>query len=268
MPTTQVINYQQDPGQQMIMDAGKSIADTIHKSQSLKLTGQYYKILAQHADTDQKRLEFERKSTLFDKWLPKIQDAKDPGTKQMYIEALTAPDGLYKGDANTMFHDLADGHPLVDKRYQQISGAAQQDQNAVQPGGPSLKDRLMAMQPNPGSATQGELAGSQVNNYNMEAANQGLQSKVAALTAFSNARTPWGKMTNYQSPGMKELQSQVLAQASAGNPAPNPGAPMQPPTSPMQASTEYKPGETKVIHGVTYMRDERGVWHKQGKLGA
>lgn len=155
MPTLQVISREQDPGQKQMLEASKDIADTIHKTQALKLTAQYYKTLQQNADTETAKAELERKTALFDKYLPKIQETKDPATKQMYIRALTDPGGLYANDPHTLFHDIADGHQEVTKNYQAI---------------PDVQAQMAQMQQDPGTANPQQLAGAQAEQYKQEAA--------------------------------------------------------------------------------------------------
>lgn len=157
MPTTQVINYQQDPGQQMMLEAGKSIADTIQKAQALKLTGEYYKILAKNAQTEQDKFRFDRLAKLNSDILPQIANAKDPATKSMLMKGVVQS-GMYDGDANTFYHDIADSHKIIQDNHANVTG------------------QLDAMQPEPGQsyASEGQLRGAQVSNQNAEAQTRGV----------------------------------------------------------------------------------------------
>lgn len=141
MPTLQVIGHEQDPGQKMLMDAGNDIADSIHKTQALKLTGQYYKILAQNADTDIKKFELDRKAKTMD-MLIKVAETQDPNTKAMLIKALVA--GPYGGDHATAFHDIADTQQDVMQQY-------------------------MNMKQDPGTMNEQQLRGAQGANQQSEA---------------------------------------------------------------------------------------------------
>jgi hypothetical protein len=62
MPTLQVINREPDGSAEAIGRAGNDIVEAIHKTQALKQTAEYYKILAKNADTEIKKHEFERKA--------------------------------------------------------------------------------------------------------------------------------------------------------------------------------------------------------------
>lgn len=87
MPTTQVINYQQDPGQKQIMDAGSQIADTLQKAQSLKMTGDYYKILAKNADTEVQKFRYQQKADAA-KHLQDVVTIADPQQRGMAFKVL------------------------------------------------------------------------------------------------------------------------------------------------------------------------------------
>lgn len=141
MPQLQVLNRTEDPTAAAISQAGNDIADTLYKQQSLKLTGQYYKILGQNADTEKKKFDLDRKSKTMD-MLSKIAETQDPNTKAMLVKALV--DGTYGGDANTAFHDIADSHKDVMSHY-------------------------MAMKQDPGTANPGQLMGAQMDNQKSEA---------------------------------------------------------------------------------------------------
>jgi len=155
MPTTQVINYQQDPGQKQILDASKDIADSIYKMQSLKLTSNYYKILAQNAQTDQEKAKFERWAKLQD-FKQKIIETTDPNAKAVFLQALK--DGPYQGDAQTMMSDMADTQEKNNEVYENLRNA----------------------KPEPGSATEGQLRGAQMRSE------QGQGEKYRAEAAYYN----------------------------------------------------------------------------------
>lgn len=177
MPTLQVINREEDPVAKTIGQAGNDIADTLYKQQSLKLTGQYYKILAKNAQTEQDKFKFDRLAKLNSDILPQIAGTKDPATKQMLIKGVV-DSGLYNGDAQTFFHDVADSHETTQDHHDTVRETA---------GAPDLN----SMQADTPYATEGQLRGAQLPNLQAEAslhqANANMlntvQSRMAALGA-------------------------------------------------------------------------------------
>lgn len=142
MPQVQVIERQEDPTVKALGQAGNDIADTLYKTQSLKLTGEYYKILGKNAENETKKFEFERKAKTMD-MLTKIAETQDQATKAMLVKALI--EGPYQGDAKTAFSDIADSHKDIQQQY-------------------------MSMKPEEGTVTEGQLRGAQA--YNQRAAGE------------------------------------------------------------------------------------------------
>ena len=164
-----VIYRQSDPMADQIQATGNSISDSLQKQQSLKLTGQYYKIMAKNADTEQQKAHLERLSKLTSDFLPQIAATTDPATKSMLIKAVTDSD-LYGGDHNQFFKDMATVQPQVDSNHQSVSGkpmggGQQQGQGGQQQGGQQPQSMAQGMQQMQGGqyATPGQLAASQAN---------------------------------------------------------------------------------------------------------
>ena len=168
MPQLQVLDYRKDPQTEMIANQSASLADTINKQQSLKMTGQYYKILAKNAQTEQDRAHMERLSKLNSDILPQIAATTDPTTKAMLIKAVV-DSGQYGGDAQQFFHDIAQSQPNVDRHYQALKSRNDQDPNTPNPGAYQQQDTQPPQASGIDYATPGQLAAAQVNNQNQEA---------------------------------------------------------------------------------------------------
>lgn len=168
MAEAQIIYQQQDPAAKMIADAGNSIADTIQKSQSLKLTGQYYKILAKNAETEQDKAKFERLSKLNSDILPQIAGTSDPATKSMLIKAVT-DSGLYNGDTTQFLKDLNDSHEQVMGNHQSVTGSPYQSPQAQQGQPPQQQQPQNPGMQGPAYMSPGNLAAAQSNEANQSA---------------------------------------------------------------------------------------------------
>lgn len=229
MPQLQVISHEQDPGQQQMLDASKNIADTIQKTQALKLTAQYYKIQAKNAQTEEDKARLDRLSKLTGDYLPQIANTTDPATKANLIKAI-GDSGLYQGNTSQLFHDISDSMEHVQRNYsnipsvqkmQQEQQAQQSQQQPPQPQGTSLMD----MQPSPGVATPGNVAAANV-DQSLAAANasraQAEQSRsglqymgglASALKEAKDARPFWESWQGKQTPAMKAVLDQMSTSA-------------------------------------------------------
>lgn len=155
MGATTIMYQQEDPTAKAISQAGNSIAETLQKQQSLKLTGQYYKILAKNAETEQEKFRFERLAKLNSDILPQIAGTKDPAMKAMLIKGVV-DSGMYGGDAQTFMRDVGDSHQQVMTNHANVTG---QDPTA----------QMSQMQSDTPYATPGQLAGAQAQNQAQEA---------------------------------------------------------------------------------------------------
>lgn len=122
MPQVQVINRVEDPTVAALNSAGNDIAGTLQKQQALKLTGQYYKILAQNADTETEKAHLERLSTLTDKYLPQLANAAGNPAMQSAILSGISDSNLYSGNTNQLLHDITIAHPEIQKHYANVTG--------------------------------------------------------------------------------------------------------------------------------------------------
>lgn len=149
MPQLQILQREPDKSAEIMRNAGNDVAESINKAQSLKLTGEYYKTLAKHAETEQQKFELDRMSKTMD-FLTKISQTKDPPTKQMLIKAMH--DGLYQGDSQTMMHDIADTHKDIQENYNALPGVqARQAQ----------EQQMSQMQQDPDTMTDEQYHGAQ-----------------------------------------------------------------------------------------------------------
>lgn len=104
MPQIQIIRKEVDPSAEMLSQAGQGIADTMQKAQAMRLTGEYYKILKKHADTEEANAKYERLIKANNVY-EDIANTRDPNLKATKIEALHT--SLYGGDSQQAFHDQA-----------------------------------------------------------------------------------------------------------------------------------------------------------------
>lgn len=103
MPQVQYLDRQADPIAMQIASYGNDLAETIQKTQALKLTSMEYQVKLKNAQTDQDKLELDRRKQLTDIMEKSLK--LPPGKPRMaYINI--AVKGIYGGDGKKMFGDM------------------------------------------------------------------------------------------------------------------------------------------------------------------
>lgn len=229
-----------------------AVQDAEYKKHTLNLTAELYKIQAKNAETAAAKADLQQKADIATGF-GKMMDLP-PAARPAYYQM------LHKTYGNALFHATSDINEHAQDFYKTLQNKDQQGQTAAGGGqvdsfGTNPSDLNTMMNTN---NPQQDLQGAQALSAIATARSQGLAQRYSAL---ENARSPWGKVTNYQSPEMQTLSGQMVE----GNPVPGnsfksgtPGANFIQTQAP---AASFKAGDVRSKNGKLYKRDSSGNWH-------